>query len=95
LCLLARERGGPAIAHQTLIYPSLDATLGSPSMAEEQPGMNRADLVKVLHHYIGDRDPRDPLISPIHAPDHRGLPPAFIVTAEHDLLRDDGPRYAE
>ena len=44
VCLLARERGGPAIAHQTLIYPSLDATLESPSMAILQPGMDRAEL---------------------------------------------------
>jgi acetyl esterase len=95
LCLLARERGGPAIAHQTLIYPALDATLESPSMAQQHPGLDRAELVKVLQHYLGDRNPRDPLVSPIHAPDHRGLPPAFIVTADHDLLRDDGPRYAE
>jgi acetyl esterase len=95
LCLLARERGGPAIAHQTLIYPSLDATLESPSMALQQPGMNRTDLAVALHHYIGDHDPRDSLVSPIHAPDHRGLPPAFIVTADCDLLRDDGARYAE
>jgi len=95
LCLLARDRGGPAIAHQTLIYPALDATMESPSMALQQPGMSRADAATVLQLYIGDHDPRDPLVSPIHAPDHRGLPPSFIVTADHDLLRDDGPRYAE
>jgi len=95
LCLLARDRGGPAIAHQTLIYPSLDATLESPSMALRLPGMNRDDLALALRHYLGDHDPRDPLMSPIHAADHRGLPPAFIVTADYDLLRDDGARYAE
>jgi acetyl esterase len=95
LCLLARERGGPAIAHQTLIYPSLDATLESPSMALQQPGMDRDDLAAALQHYLGGHDPRDPLVSPILAPDHRGLPPAFIVTADCDLLRDDGARYAE
>jgi acetyl esterase len=95
LCLLARERGGPAIAHQTLIYPALDATLESPSMALQQPGMNLADLAVALRLYIADHDPRDPLVSPIHARDHRGLPPAFIVTADCDLLRDDGARYAE
>ena len=95
LCLLARERGGPAIAHQTLIYPSLDATLASPSWALRLPGVDRADLAAALQHYLGDHDRRDPLVSPIHATDHRGLPPAFIVTADWDLLRDDGARYAE
>jgi acetyl esterase len=95
VCLLARERGGPAIAHQTLIYPSLDATMGSPSMAMQVPGVDRDDLAGALQHYVGDHDRRDPLLSPIHAADHRGLPPAFIVTADWDLLRDDGARYAE
>ena len=95
LCLLARERGGPAIAHQTLIYPSLDATLESPSMAMRLPGLSRDDCVATLQHYLGDHDRRDPLVSPIHAVDHTGLPPAFIVTADCDLLRDDGARYAE
>jgi acetyl esterase len=95
LCLLARERGGPVIAHQTLVYPALDATLESPSMAMEHTGMSRTDFVKIVHYYIGDHDPRDGLVSPIHAPNHRALPPAFIVTADHDLLRDDGARYAK
>ena len=95
LCLLARERGGPHIAHQTLIYPTLDATLSSPSMALEHTGLSRTDFGKIVRYYIGDRDPRDGLVSPIHAADHRNLPPAFIVTADHDLLRDDGVRYAK
>ena len=95
LCLLARSRGGPAIAHQTLIYPGLDATLESPSMSIRIPGMDRADLAAMLQHYLGDHDRRDPFVSPIHAADHRGLPPALVVTADWDLLRDDGARYAE
>lgn len=96
LCLLARDSGGPAIAHQTIIYPSLDATLESPSMfTHGNYGATRDDMAMALNLYLGDHDRRDPLVSPIHAPDHRGLPPAFIVTADCDLLRDDGPRYAE
>lgn len=94
LCLLVRGRGGPDIAHQTLVYPSLDATLGSPSMALEHTGMSRTDFAKIVRYYIGDHDPRDGLVSPIHAANHRALPPAFVVTADHDLLRDDGARYA-
>ncbi len=96
LCLLARDRGGPAIAHQTLIYPSLDATMESPSMTiNEHEGLTRADMAMTLQLYLGDHDRRDPLVSPIHAPNLSGLPPAFIVTADCDVLRDDGPRYAE
>ncbi len=95
LCLLAQQRNGPTIAQQALIYPSLDATLASPSAAEPQPGPSRDELAGVLQHYIGDHDPRDPLVSPIFAPSHRGLPRAFIATAHWDLLRDDGARYAD
>lgn len=95
LCLLAQQRQGPAIAQQVLIYPGLDVTLESPSAAERHPGPSRAELEMVVRHYLGGHDPRDPLVSPILAPSHRGLPPAFIVTAQWDLLRDDGPRYAE
>jgi acetyl esterase len=95
LCLLARDRGGPAIAQQTLIYPSLDLALESPSMRIGMPGARVEDMAAAAQHYLGDHDRRDPYVSPIHAPDHRGLPPAFILTAEYDLLRDDGPRYAQ
>jgi acetyl esterase len=96
LCLLARQRGGPAIAHQTIIYPALDLMLESESMFTLQHyGMTRKDLDTMAQLYLGSHDRRDPLASPIHAPDHRGLPPAFILTADCDLLRDDGTRYAE
>ncbi|WP_428311437.1 alpha/beta hydrolase [Hydrocarboniphaga sp.] len=95
LCLLARERGGPAIAQQTLIYPALDLALESPSMRMAMPGARIDDMAAAVQHYLGNHDRRDPLVSPIHAPDLRGLPPAFIVTADYDLLRDDGPRYAQ
>ncbi|MES2488258.1 MAG: alpha/beta hydrolase [Pseudomonadota bacterium] len=96
LCLLARDSGGPKIAHQTLIYPGLDMLMESPSLitlADELA--SRDDLAMVIKLYLGDHDPRDPLASPIHAANLRDLPPAFIVTADCDLLRDDGPRYAE
>ncbi|HVT36448.1 MAG TPA: alpha/beta hydrolase [Nevskiaceae bacterium] len=96
VCLLARERGGPKVAHQTIIYPILDATLASESMTtHQQYGATRDDMATVVRLYVGDHDRRDPLVSPILAPDHRGLPPAFIITADCDLLRDDGARYAQ
>jgi len=95
LCLLARERGGPAIAQQTLIYPTLDATLRSPSMSMDMPGATLKQMAAVVQYYLGDHDREDPLASPIHAKDHSGLPPALIITAGLDLLRDDGSRYAQ
>ncbi|PTU31841.1 alpha/beta hydrolase [Stenotrophobium rhamnosiphilum] len=96
LCILARDSGGPAIAHQTLIYPALDLMMESQSLITNADGLaSRDDLAMVAGFYLGDHDPRDPLVSPIHAKNLRDLPPAFIVTADCDLLRDDGPRYAE
>ncbi len=92
-----RRSQGPALRHQVLIYPSTDATLSSPSIARNADALllTRDDIVAFLGHYLGDADPTDPRISPLHADDHTGLPPALIQTAEHDPLLDDGRRYAE
>ena len=97
LCLIARDRGRPSIIHQTLIYPALDLTWSSPSMDTEghHRMLDRAQLDAVREAYIGSADAADWRISPLHADDLRGLPPAHIVVAEHDTLRDDGIRYAE
>lgn len=97
LCLMARDRGGPSISHQTLIYPALDLTWSSPSMDTEghHRMLDRTQLGAVREAYIGGADATDWRISPLHADDLRGLPPAHIVVAEHDTLRDDGIRYAE
>lgn len=98
LCLLARERGGPAIAHQTLIYPALDLTLSSPSVAEnaDAPILSADACRAFAGHYLGPQGgARDPLASPLFAEDLSDLPPALIQVAEHDPLRDDGWRYAK
>jgi acetyl esterase/lipase len=97
-CLLARERSGPQISHQTLIYPATDLTLSSPSIAANasKPVVSGADVLAYRGHYLGDNldSARDPHASPLLAGDHRGLPPALIQVAEHDPIRDDGIRYA-
>ena len=96
ITLLARDGAGPTIAAQVLMYPATDATLSSPSIEQnaDAPILSRADVHGFLGHYRGDADVRDPLLSPLHAADHGGLPPALIQTAELDPLRDDGVRYA-
>jgi acetyl esterase len=94
--LAARDSGGPRIACQVLLYPITDLTLSSPSVAElpEEPILRSADLRAYVNLYLGrDGDPSDPDLSPLLARDHRGLPPALILTADHDPLRDDGRRY--
>jgi acetyl esterase/lipase len=94
--LLARERGDVSIAHQTLIVPVLDLTFELPSWEEFGHGylLTRAQLNWAAEQYAPGVDRRDPLLSPLHADDHARLPPALIVTAEYDPVRDDGEQYA-
>lgn len=94
MCLLARDRGGPQISHQVLLYPSTDLTRmppkGTKSLIISEP-----DMQAYRRWYLGDTDAADPRVSPLLASDHAGLPPALIQVAEHDPLRADGVRYAE
>jgi acetyl esterase len=93
MCLLARDRGGPKISHQALLYPPADMTRMSPTAANSLI-ISEPDMLAFKRLYLGDADPADPLASPLLAPDHSGLPPALIQVAEHDPLRDDGVEYA-
>jgi acetyl esterase len=94
---LARDRGGPPIAFQLLVYPVTDLRLGHPSMEENAEGyvLTRDSMVWFRGHYVGanEADVMNPLASPLLAEDHAGLPPALIVTAEYDPLRDEGEAY--
>ena len=96
VALMARDRSGPAIAFQGLLYPGTDLTLASPSIDENAhaPILTKADCVAFRDHYLGGQDPREPYASPLHAADLAGLPPALVQVAEHDPIRDDGLRYA-
>jgi acetyl esterase len=93
ICLLARDRGGPRIAHQALLYPATDLTR-IPQPATRTLIISGPDMHAFRRMYLGDADPADPRISPLCAADLAGLPPALIQVAEHDPLREDGVRYA-
>jgi acetyl esterase len=98
LALLARERGGPAITFQLLIYPVTDLTLAYPSWEENgEPGwiLSTRDMRWMIDHYTSGVDDVDWRAAPITADDLRGLPPALVVTAELDPLRDEGEAYAD
>jgi acetyl esterase len=92
--VMARDRGGPSIALQVLIYPVVDLLNSYPSEDENEfaPILGKADLT-VNTVYCPGRE-REPYASPLFA-DHRGLPPALIQTAHNDPLRDQGVAYAE
>jgi acetyl esterase len=93
MCLLARDRGGPKISHQALLYPPTDMTR-APQKAVKALIIPEADMLAYRRLYLGDADPADPRVSPLLAADHSGLPPALIQVGEHDPLREDGVRYA-
>jgi acetyl esterase len=98
VALRARDRNGPAIALQVLIYPVTDADFDRPSYAdlENQLILNREAMVWFWDHYAPDAAQRaEPDASPVRAGDLAGLPPAVVLTAEHDVLRDEGEEYAE
>ncbi|WP_156749974.1 alpha/beta hydrolase, partial [Mycobacterium sp. E2479] len=100
--LLAREHGGPELRFQLLWYPTVTADLSLPSFADnaEAPILNREVIDAFLSWYVQGLDISDPkslptTIAPANAADLSGLAPAYIATAGHDPLRDDGARYAE
>ncbi len=99
---LARDNGGPALTFQLLWYPTVTADLSLPSYTENAsaPILDRDVIDAFLSWYLPDLDITDPkalptTLAPANADDLSGLPPAYIGTAEHDPLRDDGTRYAE
>ena len=100
---LARDNGGPSLAFQLLWYPTVTADLSLPSFAEnaDAPILDRNVIDAFLAWYLPGVDISDPTSAAGHAsprptpPISRGLAPAYIGTAEHDPLRDDGPVYAK
>lgn len=94
---IAKERGGPALRFQLLIYPATDRHDDSPSMKQNAKGplLSRAWMEWFTGFYqSGPDDGMDPRMSPARATDLSGLPPALVVTAEFDPLRDQGAAYA-
>jgi acetyl esterase len=97
--IAARDGGGPPVAAQVLLYPMTDATMSMPSIRELAEGyyLTASDIAWFWAHYLGERDgdPPAPGCSPLHVEDLAGLPPALVVTAGYDPLRDEGDAYAQ
>lgn len=99
LTMLAKRRGGPRLRAQLLYYPLTDARCDSPSQRDFATGylLTRAALLRYWRHYTDDpRELAEPTVSPLRASlaELAGLPPALVVTAEADVTRDEGERYA-
>ncbi len=94
-----REAGGPVLAAQILLYPVIDlSTFDTGSYLEFAEGylLKRTVMQWFAGHYLGAaEDARNPEASPLLAGDLSGLPPALVITAEFDPLRDEGEAYAE
>lgn len=93
----ARDQGGPAVAFQMLIYPAVDDRCETASMkaGTDLYVWTYQNTLDCWDHYIGeDRTDVSPYAAPARAEDLSGLPPAYVMTCEHDPLRDEGILYA-
>jgi acetyl esterase len=97
--LRARDAGGPAIALQVLVYPVVDCDMDRRSYREYDGDdliLNRRDMAWFWDQYAPDRESRvNPYAAPLRAASLADLPPAYLITAEHDPLRDEGFAYAD
>jgi acetyl esterase/lipase len=95
--LMARDRGGPKLAYQLLIYPITNFSFDTPSYHENAEGysLTKDDMVWFWEHYLpSEKEGNHPYASPLQAQDLSNLPPAMVITSEYDPLRDEGEMYA-
>jgi acetyl esterase len=98
VALMARDRRGPALRYQLLIYPVTDADFTRASYRENAEGylLTSQAMEWFWGHYVPDAAQRkEPYAAPLQAKDLAGLPPAFVLTAEYDPLRDEGEAFAK
>ena len=94
--LMARDRGGPTIAHQLLVVPVTERKFDTQSYIDNAEGyaLTRDAMIWYWDSYLTDtKDEENPYAAPMRASDLSGLPPAFIITGEYDPLRDEGEAF--
>ncbi|MEX0924128.1 MAG: alpha/beta hydrolase [Rhodovibrionaceae bacterium] len=98
MCLKARAAGGPRLSGQVLIYPGFGLELSEPArcVTPDAPGFSRAEHDYYRRAYLGGAETTDdPLAFPLLNNDYTDLPPAYVVVAQYDPLRDDGEVYSD
>jgi len=98
VALRSRDENGPNISAQILIYPVTNLSYDTPSYNQFQKGygLDKELMVWFVDHYVRDEDDKkDKYAAPLVAKDLSNLPPAFVITAENDVLRDEGHAYAK
>jgi acetyl esterase len=93
---MARDRGGPPICFQLLVYPVTDFSFDTPSYRDNAEGyfLRRTSMEWYWRQYLSsDEEGAHPYASPLRVADARGLPPGMVITAEFDPLRDEGEAY--
>jgi len=99
VALMARDKAGPGLVHQVLVYPAtnlLDLTTDSHRDFADGYGLTRAHVEFFRESYLPEMaDRKSPYASPLLAASLEGLPPAIVITAGFDVLRDEGIAYAE
>lgn len=97
VAIRARDAGGPALRHQLLIYPVTDTDFANASYVENGSGQFflSAEMMRWFwNHYMGGADATHPHAAVLRHTDLSGLPPATVLTAQYDPLRDEGMAYA-
>jgi acetyl esterase len=98
MTLMARDRGGPTLHYQVLIYPVTDTDFDNASYTANAEGylLTRELMLWFWEQYCPDHEQRkNPYAAPMRAEDLSGLPPALVLTGEYDPLRDEGEAYAQ
>jgi acetyl esterase len=92
-----RDEGGPPVRFQALVYPATDSALNTPSYREfaEGYGLTAEGMRRFWNLYLDGADGAQPDASPLRSSDLSRLPPGFVLTAEADVLRDEGEAYAQ
>jgi acetyl esterase len=98
VALMAKDKKGPRIVHQVLVYPVTNREFNTKSYSDNGVGygLGKAGMVSFWDMYLrNDADAKNPCAAPLQAKDLKGLPPATVITAEFDPLRDEVNAYAD